>query len=938
MDARQNDGDLPPSLYRALCRAIWMPFSEVRVPFIDLKREEAKDVLRSMVRALSGLSRLKLGEMGLEVVSEGGDVSIYLYGSDEETLYYLEGAFLQALPDLELIRSEGPKYPERMGVLAAELKGHMLDALPFVDEDGDTTWLERATALLSNMKAGGVQVSFKPIGSWDSEAERYAKKLREKLKVSRGYLRKERDSFMNRRAEAVLRKGRMGGFYTSVKVWATNPEDLGRLATLLSLSSEWTHLRPVKAKPKDVIGRGFVKTFRTSAAELATFVRPPVMGDARVRRSYKPPTKAPLDLLRRGFNEGILLCTVNGVEVRIDETAFRRGFLLLGEPGSGKTTTHTHLSLEAFDKFRATVFMILPKPTDAQKVLGEFKARFGVTRLLRDVIYIDFEHSFLSLNWFSLPKDEPREQGINRVVSRLLSFIEIVKGEKIGQRAPATERLIDTIVRYLFSVKEQPTPMDFIRTLEHLASTRRPPADMVDPVLRRSLEDFLASPGSDLTINAVWNRFKDFVFNPVVAGLVNAKEENLDIEGLVDGTLPNKFVIIDLGNLDEASHVMVSLAITIRIWNAVKLRKGGSKERRLVLLVYDEIGTSAGHIETIKEMAAKGRALGLGQVYATQYPEQVKRDIMLALVRNMGNLVVHSVKDFKQGDSLKVPGHEDLNKYVTFLPRGNAIFLLKTNIDEVVPPFVGTVPPPIGGEISEEERAELALINAEARGLITQPVEITEKEEDESTVMNVIKVMKELGGATVHKVTAELLARGIPVSDYQVADAMEKLLHHGFLRAEFGPDDIMFFPTAKFWEAYGDSSGPSRRGGNALHRFLLDLAAKYLSARGYSVSIVQQGGSKDQPDALALGPDGEEIFVEVETSARNREQVQKNALKALRRDRALFGQPREIRRRVLFVVPNRAVAERVREAVPHPNVDVMTAAELITVIKAQAKV
>lgn len=883
--------------------------AEIKPPFIPLKKEEARESLRRMVQALSGLSKISFEPASIDIVASRGEVRMFLHARSEQDLDLLCSAFKQALPSLELekVGYGGIRFPEGISVLSARFVAKsQLDPLPFVDDGGDESWIERALEILSGMDRAGVQVTLKPIGMWPGEAELYARSLREKVYR----LRRERDSFMNERARMVLRKGRVGGFFASIKLWAKEESDLRKIATLLNLSSEWAHLAPAGAKPEAVLNHSLINAFRASAPEVATFFRPPLFGEVKVRKSYRIRSEPPVDLIRRSFRDGVLLCTTGGVEVRISEDAFRRGFLILGEPGSGKTTTHTHLAMEAFDKFGATVFMILPKPTDAEKVLGEFRARFGDERLLRDLIYIDFRNSFLSLNWFELPKDEPRESGINRVISRLINFIEVAKEEKLGQKAPTTERLIDTIIRYLFSVKERPTPMDFVRVVNHLATSRRVPEDLIDPSLRSSLEDFLRSSKPIDTLNAIWNRFKDFIFNPVVANLVNAERENLDIEKLIGGG--GKFVLIDLGNLDDVSHMVVSLAITIRIWDAVRVRRSG----KLVLLVYDEVGTSASHIETLKEISAKGRALGLGQIYATQYPEQVPRDIMLALVRNMGNLVVHSVKNLPLAETLRIPGYEDLAKYVTFLPRGEALFLLKTDLDEVIPPFIGRVPSPIGRSLSEDEKVALAMVNAKAKGLEASRV-IVEEESRPSVLSYVIKLIKD-GATTEREILLRLISNGLEVDDYAVADALQKLINQGLLKAKVTPKGIIYLPTTRFVEVYGESSGATKRGGGELHRVLTEVAKEYLEWKGYSVTIIAQGGSK-QPDLIASKGD-EVIYVEVETTANKRDQIVRNVSKASGR-------------RVLFVTPSPEVKAKILEAVPLPNVEVRTLDEILDEMK-----
>lgn len=151
-------------------------------------------------------------------------------------------------------------------------------------------------------------------------------------------------------------------------------------------------------------------------------------------------------------------------------------------------------------------------------------------------------------------------------------------------------------------------------------------AKLINSVKDPELKDFWdRNPGALVKDNVAWGRKVESIINklwnltldPNVRHFLGQTNSTIQIRDVLDN---NKILMVSLGGMDPEAAQQVANLLTKMIWRATQVREeNGVKLEHPNVFVVDEFQVLAGSHATIADMLARGRALGLGVVLATQF-------------------------------------------------------------------------------------------------------------------------------------------------------------------------------------------------------------------------------------------------------------------------------------------------------------------------------
>jgi hypothetical protein len=157
------------------------------------------------------------------------------------------------------------------------------------------------------------------------------------------------------------------------------------------------------------------------------------------------------------------------------------------------------------------------------------------------------------------------------------------------------------------------------------------------------------------------------------------------------------------------------------------------------------------------------------------------------------------------------------------------------------------------------------------------------------------------------------------VDQAQSLDLIERVI----LKGQKGRPKILVRLTTKGLTAIGRNitPGSSQKAGGELHRAMMMKVVAYFREKGYYVKIPVQAGRVAQPDVLAYPREGHRwgnpIVLEIETRGQHPDQVVKNYDKNIKAGY-----------RVVFVVPNHAIAQRIRSILGERQTEIYVISQL----------
>jgi len=567
------------------------------------------------------------------------------------------------------------------------------------------------------------------------------------------------------------------------------------------------------------------------------------------------------------------------LEIAIDELMQHEH--VAGATGTGKSTLLANQAVQAFESGACCVVI------DPHGDLALDVARAVNPGNLDRVYFLDPLRVHFSLNLLELPAETAsREIAVEKMIGEITEFFRKLYGRQY--RGPSLNRIFQEGLRALYERDDSPTLKDL--------------HDLVNGKIRHEeFENELKKLPRGRT-DAVLNKLAPFVRNRFISKILCSKPASVRIEELLK---PGRLVIFRLskGELSEAIAALLGSAVITQLWFAAISRK----ERFPVILVVDEVQMFS-HLETIGSIVSEGRKYGLALISAHQHLRQLPEKLINDLLGNAGIKVVFRVSAEDARILARSVGDENLSSKLISLPDGRALVWMR------------------GGFRKEERIVEISTLPLVYRnpflrhviGRMRELFEIVEEAEcyADPEVYELLNILLELGSAGMSEIFERYrkIMPGLRASYVSaLAERAEKL---GFVKRRIekgkrGRPKIVVELSEKALDLLGLVEQSSARAGGELHMKLARAYAEKLRKNGCAVIFPSQLGKEEQPDMIAFrrAADGwEEIAVEVEVRTDHPEQVLRNYKKNVHAGR-----------RVVFVVPEEKIAERIRRILKGKN-------------------
>ncbi|WP_148212093.1 type IV secretory system conjugative DNA transfer family protein [Ferroglobus placidus] len=546
---------------------------------------------------------------------------------------------------------------------------------------------------------------------------------------------------------------------------------------------------------------------------------------------------------------------------------------VIGATGTGKSTFLANQAVQAFEEGACCV-VIDPHGDLALDILRAVNPGD-----LGKVYFLDPVRVRFSLNPLELPAEcHSREIAVERMIGEITEFFRKFYGRQYW--GPSLNRIFQEGLRALYEKDDAPTLGD----LYDLVSGR---------IRHEEFEKELKKLPRGRT-DAVLNKLAPFVRNRFLSRILCSKPASVRIEELMK---PGSLVIFRLsrGEISEAVSSLLGSAIITQTW----LHAISRESRFLVILFIDELQIFS-HLETLCSILSEGRKYAISLVAAHQHLKQLPEKLLNDLLGNAGMRVVFRVSGEDARTLARALGNEDISERLISLSDGRAVVWIRGSFREVERIVeISTLPLIYRNPFSEH-----------ATDRMRKLFEIPEREEEfaDPEIYELLHILleKSMSMSEIFEKYRKILP-GVKAS--YVSALVERVERLGFVKRNVvkqrrGRPKIVVELSEKAVELL-DLRHTSRRAGGELHSKLAKICAERLRKDGCAVIFPPQAGREEQPDMIAYkrSPDGwEEIAVEIETRADHPEQVMRNYKKNIRKGR-----------KVIFVVPDERIAERVRK-------------------------
>lgn len=547
----------------------------------------------------------------------------------------------------------------------------------------------------------------------------------------------------------------------------------------------------------------------------------------------------------------------------------------------------------------------------------------------RDVIFLDPIKVRFSINPFELPpySDQyERQMMIERIIGQMVEMMKRLFGRQYW--GPSLNRTFQNVIRILYQKDDCPTFEDILNIL--LGRFEKLEGFSETQSFRDFKYELKKIPRARM--DAVINKVDPFVKNTLLKMIFCNKRSTIDLDELVQ---PGKLVIWRLAKseLTEINMSMIGSAVITKLWFHCAARK--KSERNPILLVIDEF-QNFGNLETLDIILAEARKYGIGLTLSHQQTKQLPEKLLAGVLGNAATKIVFRVSG---GDASLLAKNMDitferrLTSILANLPDGSAIVKLRADFGkEPIPPFEIFTPPPL--EKRTVDFKEL-ISTMQRRYAVPTPsiqspqptVLMTPKVFDLlKTVYELEQIGKEPTQGNLFKRLSESKTIGRASELPPLVDQSQSLglTDRVIMKGKRGRPKILVRLTKKGMEALavGVSPGSSQKAGGELHRALMMKLVERLREEGYYVVIPEQAGREEQPDIVAYPKEGNQwgnpIALEVETRGQHPSQVRRNYEKNIKKGY-----------RVIFIVPDETVKNRVMNILGVKEAEIYTLAEII---------
>ncbi len=319
-----------------------------------------------------------------------------------------------------------------------------------------------------------------------------------------------------------------------------------------------------------------------------------------------------------------------------------------GATGSGKSTLIRNMILQDLNA-GAGICVIDPKDDLVDGVLPHVPPS-----RIDDVILFDATDRERPLGLNPLG-NVPQEQK-SLAASELIAVFRRYFSDAWG---PRLEHILRHVVLALLDVPGA-TLLDIPRLLLDSRFARSVSEHISNPAVREffSLELPELARGRGAAIGPILNKVGPWLAYPELRNIIGQVRSSFEIRNVMDeGKV--LFVRIPQGSLGEDSSNLLGSLIVAKVQLAAQSRVDTpARARRPFYLYVDEFQNFA--TTSFAKIVTEARAFGLGLVCANQFPEQLSRDLQLALANNAGTFVR---TEYGQGQYLaEVIRREDLGK------------------------------------------------------------------------------------------------------------------------------------------------------------------------------------------------------------------------------------------------------------------------------------
>jgi hypothetical protein len=682
---------------------------------------------------------------------------------------------------------------------------------------------------------------------------------------------------------------------------------------------------------KEIVGRRYPRFWELwklkhrmllSISEISSFVHLPVELSI-VRYAVQP--ELPVPALEAVDRDGPIIGEMKFRGKRLDTVRLSLSDILkhqyiIGGTGTGKSTLLVNEVAQAA-RMGMCSWVIDPH--------GDLAFDIVESVGIEDVIFLDPIKVRFSINPFELPpySDQyERQMMIERMIGQMVEMMKRLFGRKYW--GPSLNRTFQNVVRILYQRDDSPTFEDVLNVLHGRFEELEGFADT------RSFRDFKYElkkiPRERM--DAVINKVDPFVKNSLLKMIFCSKESTIDLNELVK---PGKLVIWRLAKseLTEMNMGIIGSAVITKLWFYCAARK--RSERNPLMLVIDEFQNFS-HLETLDIILAEARKYGIGLALSHQQTKQLPEKLLAGVLGNAATKIVFRVSG---GDasllarSLDITFERRLTSILANLPDGSAVVKLRAGFGrESIPPFEMFTLPPL--EKKPVDFNDLILAMQRKFAVPTPPIQPPKPAiVTGPKTHDLLRAVYQLEQNKVEPTQGNLFSRLSESKTIGRASELPPLVDKAqslgladrvVVKVKRGRPKILVRLTKRGLEtlAIGVSAGSSQKAGGELHRAMMMKLLERLREDRYYVVVPEQAGREQQPDLVAYPKEdnrwGDPIAIEIETRGQHPVQVRRNYDKNVEKGY-----------RVVFVVPDKTVARRVKNTLSVKDAEIYTIGELI---------
>lgn len=296
-----------------------------------------------------------------------------------------------------------------------------------------------------------------------------------------------------------------------------------------------------------------------------------------------------------------------------------RHMVIVGGPGSGKTALTNHGVIQLINDGFGLFMLDAGTDISAERLYYRVLNTMPEHRL-DDVVLINpggDPHMSVSIN--------PLDQGFGTAIVDIVldTFIGMYPtiADTVNFREVVKHGLLTLVEAGGYTLTDLPSLLAPRNDVER-GWQRKVVSEVKDP----ELKDFWdRNPGATKVDDTKWarkiepaiNKLWNLALDENIRNLLGQTKSTVQIRDMLDN---NMVGMVSLGGMDpEASQITANL-LTQMVWRATQIRaQSGVTLKRPNVMVVDEFQIINGSHKTIADILARGRALGLGAVLATQF-------------------------------------------------------------------------------------------------------------------------------------------------------------------------------------------------------------------------------------------------------------------------------------------------------------------------------